>query len=386
MTPGARVAAKIEVLDAVLLGVPAEKALTNWGRNNRFAGSKDRAAIRDLVFQAIRCRRSSGAWPDASSARGWAIGALRANDIDPAELFTGAGHAPAELDPQEVVALELSERDPWDLQDWTINELISSYGNVQAQELAQVLRHRAPISLRVNLQKTNIGEVRASLAQEGIETSTNPICDTALTVLSNPRRVVLQDSFSKGWFELQDAASQAVAVAIPAEGRILDYCAGGGGKSLALAGRTGAKIFAHDVNLGRMAEIEARAARGGHDIQVIPPMELDPAAQFDTVVCDLPCTGSGAWRRSPEGKWKLTEAELARYCDLQRDILVKCNDHVASGGTLALITCSIFNDENQMQRDFMSESYPELSLVKELQYLPSAGYDGLYLAVFKKAI
>ena len=140
MTPGARVAAKIEVLDAVLLGVPAEKALTNWGRNNRFAGSKDRAAIRDLVFQPIRCRRASGAWPDASSARGWAIGALRANDIDPAELFTGAGHAPAELDPQEVVALELSERDPWDLQDWTINELISSYGDVQAQELAQVLR------------------------------------------------------------------------------------------------------------------------------------------------------------------------------------------------------------------------------------------------------
>jgi 16S rRNA (cytosine967-C5)-methyltransferase len=384
MTPGARVAAKIEVLNAVLLGVSAEKALTNWGRNNRFAGSKDRAAIRDLVFQAIRCRRSSGAWPDAGSARRWAIGALRANDTDPAELFTGAGHAPAELDAQEIEAPALSAHDPWDLQDWTINALISSYGDVQAQEIAQVLRHRAPISLRVNLQKSNVEQVQASLAHDGSETRTNEICDTALTVLSNPRQVVLRDAFAKGWFELQDAASQAVAAAIPAQGRILDYCAGGGGKSLAFAGRTGAQIFAHDVNLGRMAEIETRAARGGHNIQVIPPMELDPAAKFDTVVCDLPCTGSGAWRRSPEGKWKLTEAKLAQYCDLQRDILVKCNGHVASGGTLALITCSMFKAENQMQRDFISTSYPELSLISDLQYLPSAGHDGLYLAIFKK--
>ena len=384
MTPGARVAAKIEVLDAVLLGVPAEKALTNWGRNNRFAGSKDRAAIRDLVFQAIRCRRSSGAWPDAGSARRWAIGALRANDTDPAELFTGVGHAPAEMDAQEVEAPALSAHDPWDLQDWAINSLISGYGDVQAQEIAQVLRHRAPISLRVNLQKSNIEQVQASLAHDGIETHTNEICDTALTVLSNPRRVVLQEAYAKGWFELQDAASQAVAAAIPAQGRILDYCAGGGGKSLAIAGRTGAQIFAHDVNLGRMAEIETRAARGGHNIRVILPMELDLAAKFDTVVCDLPCTGSGAWRRSPEGKWKMTEAELAQYCDLQRDILVKCNGHVASGGTLALITCSMFKAENQMQRDFISTSYPELSLISELQYLPSAGHDGLYLAIFKK--
>tara|TARA_B100000780_G_scaffold91342_1_gene63225 strand:+ start:1575 stop:2735 length:1161 start_codon:yes stop_codon:yes gene_type:complete len=384
MTPGAHVAAKIEVLEAILLGVPAEKALTNWGRSNRFAGSKDRANIRDLVFQAIRCRRSAGAWPNASSARAWAIGALRANDVDPAQLFTGIGHSPTELKIDELEIKVISEPNSLDIQDWTAQNLKMFYGDTQAHEIAQVLRHRAPISIRTNLQKTSLADLQSVLASADIDTSVNPVCETALTVLSNPRRVVLQEAFAKGWFELQDAASQAVTAAIPIEGRVLDYCAGGGGKSLALAGRSGAKIFAHDIDLARMTEIPTRAARGGHDIEVISPCDLDPMAQFDTVVCDLPCTGSGAWRRSPEGKWKLKETDLIRYCELQRDILAKCSQHVAAGGTLALITCSIFEAENQLQRNFLVDYYPELSFVMEQQYLPSTENDGLYLAVFKK--
>ena len=384
MTPGAHVAAKIEVLEAILLGVPAEKALTNWGRGNRFAGSKDRANIRDLVFQAIRCRRSAGAWPDASSARAWAIGALRANGVDPAQLFTGVGHSPTELKAYELKTQAILELDAWDIQDWTAQELKMFYGDTKAREMAQVLRHRAPISLRANLQKTSLAELQSALARADIITSVNPICKTALTVHSNQRRVVLQEAFAKGWFELQDAASQAVAAAIPIEGRVLDYCAGGGGKALALAGRSGAKIFAHDVNLARMTDISTRAVRGGHDIEVILPSALDPMAQFNTVVCDLPCTGSGAWRRSPEDKWKLKESDLKKYCELQRNILAKCSQHVAAGGTLALITCSIFQAENQLQRDFLLKSYPELSFVMDKQYLPSTENDGLYLAIFKK--
>jgi len=386
MTPGARIAASIEVLDAVLVGAPAEKTLTNWGRNNRFAGSKDRAAIRDLVFQAIRCRRTSGAWPVAHSARAWAIGSLHANDEDPVEVFTGAGHAPEELTADETIRPELSELDVWDLQDWTIQNLIEFYGDHQAWEIAQVLRHRAPISLRVNLQKASVELVQSELALNGIETAINKVCDTALTVQNNPRRVVLQDAFVKGWFEFQDAASQAVTAAIPAHGRILDYCAGGGGKSLALAARTGGKIFSHDVNLGRMTDIPLRATRGGHDVQVIPPKDLNPTEKFDTVICDLPCTGSGAWRRSPEGKWKLTESDLERYVELQCEILTKAVGHIGPGGTLALITCSIFKFENQMQRDFIIKTFPELSILTEKQYLPSPSQDGLYLAVFQNNI
>ena len=385
MTPGARVAAQIEILEAILLGVPAEKALTNWARGNRFAGSKDRAALRDLVFQALRCRRSACAWPVAQSARAWAIGALRANDADPNEFFNALGHAPAALTAEDV-APPPSERDLLDLQDWVIELLTQHYGANRTAEIGGVLRHRAPITLRANLQKTTRKQLQAELAKAEIETSLNPASNTALTVVSNPRRAVLQPCFEQGWFELQDAASQAVADAVAVNGRVLDYCAGGGGKSLALAARSGSKIFAHDISTARMSEIAPRAARGGHDIEVISPSDLAAGAKFDTVVCDLPCSGSGAWRRSPESKWSLTPSDLEAFVRLQRDIIAKAITHLAPNGHLALITCSIFATENQGQRQFVQDSFSELTFCSTAQYLPNAMQDGLYLVIFKKDV
>ena len=383
MTPGARVAAQIDILEAILSGVPAEKALTNWARGNRFAGSKDRAAVRDLVFQALRCRRSAGAWPEPQSARAWAIGALRTNGSDPSEFFTGIGHAPAALQAEDVTPVP-TDRDHLDLQDWVIDRLTEEYGAAQTAEIGAVLRHRAPITLRVNLQKTTRAQLQAELAKAEIETSLNPASDTALTIVSNPRRAVLQPCYQQGWFELQDAASQAVADAIVLNGRILDYCAGGGGKSLALAARSGLKIFAHDISAARMSEIAPRASRGSHAIEVISPQDLAPETKFDTVVCDLPCSGSGAWRRSPESKWSLTPKDLEGYINLQRDIIAQAITHLAPSGYLALITCSIFAAENQEQRQFVSDKFPDLTFSSTTQYLPSATQDGLYLVTFKK--
>ncbi|MDB4169113.1 RsmB/NOP family class I SAM-dependent RNA methyltransferase [Planktomarina sp.] len=385
MTPGARVAAQIDILEAILSGVPAEKAMTNWARGNRFAGSKDRAALRDLVFQALRCRRSAGALPVPQSARAWAIGALRANGADPNEFFTGIAHAPAALSADDVTPLP-SDRDRLDLQGWVIDLLTQQYGSEQTAEIGAVLRHRAPITLRVNLQKTTRAQLKAELAKAEIETTLNPTSDTALTVLSNPRRAVLQTCFEQGWFELQDAASQAVADAIAINGRVLDYCAGGGGKSLALAARSGSKIFAHDISAARMADIGPRAARGGHDIEVISSQDLANLTKFDTVVCDLPCSGSGAWRRSPEGKWSLTSEDLQAFVLLQRDIIAKAITYLAPNACLALITCSIFEAENQGQRRFISDTFPELTFCSTEQYLPSATQDGLYLVIFKKGV
>ena len=385
MTPGARVAAMIEVLDSILVGVPTEKALTNWGRGHRFAGSKDRAAIRDLVFQAIRCRRSAGAWPNPISARSWAIGSLRINDIGLENLFNNIGHAPPLLEIDEIITNKCTKEDAFDLQDWVVEELFTSYGSKKASKIAELLRHRAPICLRVNTQKASLISVQKTLADDMIETIINPVCDTALTVTTNPRRVVLHDIYKKGWIELQDAASQAVAALIPGKGRVLDFCAGGGGKCLAVSARTGGLVFAHDANPNRMLEIKVRALRGGHDIDVILPDQINEYGQFDSIFCDLPCSGSGAWRRSPEEKWSLTQADILEYQKLQREILVKAEGLVELGGTLSMITCSIFNAENQAQRDFLLGKFKSLKVVSENQYLPTENNDGLYIVVLQKS-
>ena len=384
MTPGARISAMIEVLDSVLVGVPTEKALTNWGRGNRFAGSKDRAAIRDLVFQAVRCRRSAGAWPKPISARAWAIGSLQANDVELENLFNNIGHAPTPLTNDELTTFKNTDQNTFDLQDWIIDELCNSYGIKKASEIAEALRHRAPICLRINTQKATLIEVQKLLSDNMIDTIVNPICDTALTVITNPRRVVLNDLYKKGWFELQDAASQAVATLIPAKGKVLDFCAGGGGKSLAVTARTGGVVFAHDANTKRMSEIEVRALRGGHDIKIILPDQIDNIAQFDSVFCDIPCSGSGAWRRSPEEKWKLTQKKILEYQKLQRDILIKAESLVKVGGAFSMITCSIFTSENQDQRDFLLKKFKNLSVMTEVQHFPTNNNDGLYIVVFKK--
>ena len=386
MTPGARISAMIEILETVLAGVPTEKALTNWARARRFAGSKDRAAIRDYVYQAVRCRRSSGAWPSPGSARAWALGSLRQQGADIGALFNGLGHAPAILDLAESDISSPTSPDLYDVPDWVLERMIEDHGMDKAHEIARTLRDRAPVCLRVNLRKATIQQVQEALEADGILTELNPICDTALNVLSNHRKVAMHACFKNGLIEKQDAGSQAVAARIPVHGRILDYCAGGGGKSLAIAARTGATLFAHDINHGRMSEIEPRANRGGHDISVIAPDDINTAGVFDTLICDIPCSGSGAWRRSPDSKWRLTSDELLVFVNLQRKILEKAIEHLAPGGTLAMVTCSIFASENQEQKEWLLSTFKDLTYFDEMLLTPADTHDGLYLVTFKNRL
>ena len=386
MTPGARISAMIEILETVLAGVPTEKALTNWARARRFAGSKDRAAIRDYVYQAVRCRRSSGAWPSPGSARAWALGSLRQQGADIGALFNGLGHAPAILDLAESDISSPTPPDLYDVPDWVLERMIEDHGMDKAHQIARILRDRAPVCLRVNLRKATVQQVQEALEADGILTELNPICDTALNVLSNHRKVAMHACFKNGLIEKQDAGSQAVAARIPVHGRILDYCAGGGGKSLAIAARTGATLFAHDINHGRMSEIEPRANRGGHDISVIAPDDINTAGVFDTLICDIPCSGSGAWRRSPDGKWRLTSDELLVFVNLQRKILEKAIEHLAPGGTLAMVTCSIFASENQEQKEWLLSTFKDLTYFDEMLLTPADTHDGLYLVTFKNRL
>ena len=385
MTPAARVQAAIEIFDRIEDGTAAEKALTGWARRSRFAGSKDRAAIRDHVFDALRCKRSFGWLGNGTSGRAVMIGACRAEGIDPSTVFHGVGHAPAPLNADELAEpKELEAADEavqYDVPDWLWADLSGSLGN-QAQDVASILRRRAPAYLRANLLKTTRDALRERLRTESIETTVVPLSDTALEAVGSPRGLTALPSFADGWFEMQDVASQAVVdrlVPYLKGANVLDYCAGGGGKALAMAAYDPVRIGAHDSNASRMTDLPARAHRAGADIEIAEAV----TGRFDLVVCDAPCSGSGAWRRQPAAKWELTQERLTELRDIQAEILRIASGHVRSGGHLAYATCSLLDLENDEQvARFLSENQG-WSLADRMSLTPLDGGDGFFLAVLK---
>jgi 16S rRNA (cytosine967-C5)-methyltransferase len=348
MTPGARVAAAIEILHDMSEGLAAEQALTRWARRSRFAGSKDRAAIRDHIFDVLRCQRTAAHYGGGTSPRSLMIGMLHQQGVDLETLFTGDGHAPVPLAPTEGdFPLAPTERGVvWNLPDWLLPEFEESLGE-GAEAAALASQSRAPVHLRVNTAQTDRAAAAAELASEGIETQNNPLCDTALTVLEGARKIRNSNAFLEGRVELQDAASQAITALLPKAGRVLDYCAGGGGKALALAADAQTDVFAHDIDPRRMADLPARAGRAGARITQVATSDLTAAGPFDTVLCDAPCSGSGAWRRAAEGKWTLTPARLSELTTIQDDILDAAADLVTPKGVLAFATCSVLRSENE---------------------------------------
>ncbi|MHC0053918.1 RsmB/NOP family class I SAM-dependent RNA methyltransferase [Actibacterium sp. D379-3] len=391
MTPAARIAAAIDLLDGILAGAPAEKLLTTWGRQNRFAGSKDRAAIRDHVFDALRCLRSYAALGGGRTGRGLMLGALRDAGTDPAEVFTGEGHAPAPLNEAEraltVTRADLAQAVALDCPDWLVVPLRDSLG-ADFAPVMEALRHRAPVFLRVNLRKGDRDAAQAALADEGIDTAPHPLSPTALEVLTNPRQVQNSAAYSAGLVELQDAASQAITDMLPlaADARVLDLCAGGGGKVLAMAGRVRARFFAHDVAPQRLRDLPARAGRAGVEVTLLQGDAPEAEAPFDLVLCDVPCSGSGAWRRSPEAKWRLTEPSLKALLATQAAILDRAALLVAPGGHLAYATCSLLAAENGAQIDAFLAHSPGWTrqAVRSLTLLQ--GGDGFHLSLLHRAI
>ncbi len=377
MTPGARAAAAIAVLDRILGGEPAEKALTNWGRASRYAGSGDRAAVRDLVFDALRRRRSSAALGGGLTGRGLILGLARA--LGQETLFSGDGHAPAPPGPDDT-GREPDANERLDLPDWLLPDLRDSLGP-DLDAVAEALRSRAPVFLRVNLGKTDPRAAMGALAAEGITARPHPLATTALEVVENARRVQTSAAYLSGLVELQDAASQAVVEALPlADGmKVLDHCAGGGGKTLAMTARARLRPFAHDANSRRMSDLPSRAARAGTNVTLTDRPETD--APYDLILVDAPCSGSGSWRRDPEGKWKITPETLASLEKTQRDILDRVAQMLRQGGVLAYVTCSLLQRENGDQvRDFLSR-HPGWRLDREQSLTPLQGGDGFYLSI-----
>lgn len=393
MTPAARVSAAIDALDGVLSGAPAEQALTNWARANRYAGSGDRAAVRDLVFAALRRRRSAAAMGGGESARQIILGLLRQDGVEPATLFTGERFAPAPLTAAETQAFtaapdlaalpEAVAADcPPALEDLLRADLDERFGPALG-----AMRERAPVFLRVNLARLDRAAAQARLAVDGIET--RPVSDvkTGLEVTGNARKIRISSAYLDGSVELQDASSQAAVLRLPLRDglRVLDYCAGGGGKTLAMAGLARAEWFVHDAAPARMADLPERARRAGISVRTLPGSALAKAAPFDLVLVDAPCTGAGTWRRTPDAKWRLMPADVAAQAERQDAILNAAKALVAPGGVLAYMTCSIFRAENEDRIAAFLARNPGWRAQEMTRFWPTDGGDGFCVALLARA-
>ncbi|WP_172332142.1 RsmB/NOP family class I SAM-dependent RNA methyltransferase [Mangrovicoccus sp. HB161399] len=386
MTPAARIAAAIEVLDRVLSGEPAEKVLTTWGRTNRYAGSKDRAAVRDHVFGALRRKRSLAALGGAETGRGLMIGAMRAAGEAPETAFTGERHAPAPLDAAEAAAglAPAPGAEAADCPDWIWERSLAQLGP-RAEPVWAVQGQAAPVGLRANLARISAAGLAERLAGQGIEVQPDPRSPSALIAPGRPRGLTQLAEWQDGLFELQDAGSQWVSDLVPlGPGQsLMDYCAGGGGKTLAVAARVKGRFHAHDAHPRRMADLPVRAERAGVNVAVCAPGGKLPSC--DTVLADVPCSGSGTWRRAPDAKWRFSPADLEEVTALQAEILDRAAELVRPGGHLVHATCSVFDEENAAQAAAFLARHPEFSEVSQASILPDAGSDGYFAAVFAKA-
>ena len=367
MTPGARLAAAIEVLTEVFArGAAADRVLTAWGRSHRFAGSKDRAAIGARVYLVLRRLNECAFRMDGDrEPRALVLGSLAVADgldVEQIDALCRDGtHAPGPLTANERAALQatVSADEPWvrlNYPQWLHADLAAAFaGRLEAEMLA--LNVRAPLDLRVNSLKAKPGDVLVELKHEGIDASSCRYAPYGLRIAAgNDAKVTKLDAYESGRVEVQDEASQiAVLLAGARAGDIvIDLAAGAGGKSLALAAmmQNRGRVFACDVDPTRLAALLARVVRSGAII-IEPagdPCALPrPPAGADIVFVDAPCSGSGTWRRNPEAKWTLTPAKLDTYRAAQAQLLDRAAELCASNGRVVFATCSVLPSEGPDQ-------------------------------------
>lgn len=420
--PG-RLAAAIEVLaDMDRRKRPASEALKGWALDHRFAGAGDRAAIGNIVYDALR-KRASHAYRMGEDTPRALVLSVAVNDWgeDVAilnESFAADRFAPESISEDEAAKLGdqtvIGDAPEWvqaDIPEWLAPSLSRAFGPDWIAE-GQAMTGRPPLDLRANTLKSSREKVAKSLARFAPEPCA--IAPNGLRIASGPRdartaNVQVDEGYQKGWFEIQDEGSQIVALLAGAKGgeQVLDLCAGAGGKTLAMAaamGNTG-QIFAYDADRSRLAPIHERLKRAGaRNVQVRNP-DLgaldDLVGKMDRVIIDAPCTGTGTWRRRPDTKWKLTPLQLEARIAEQKAVLADAVRFIRPGGVLVYITCSILPEENADQAeaflvanpDFVRAQLPVLAALTHaagrydtsVTLTPRAtGSDGFYCATFAR--
>ena len=358
MTPAARVQTAIELLDAIVAaaragGAPADRILAEWFRGHRFAGSKDRRAIRELVYGAIR---ACGPVPAGGRAA-----MLRLGQGDPQllALFDGSQYGPSSVGPDEQAA-EGGVAPAWLAQRLAVSGV--------AGEDAAALLDRAPLDIRVNALKADRATLDLPESGEALA--------SAQGLRFPPGTPVEQwTAFQDGLIEVQDCGSQLAceaALVRPGE-TVIDLCAGAGGKTLALAAamRGEGTLLAADTDRGRLSRLAPRAERAGavvsDTILLNPGSEAEALSRWqgraDAVLVDAPCSGTGTWRRNPEARWRLTDKELARLTALQSRLLGLAADLLRPGGRLIYVTCSLLDEEGADQVDAFLATQPDWGAV-----------------------
>jgi 16S rRNA (cytosine967-C5)-methyltransferase len=364
MTPAARIQAAIEILDGLAnTAQPADRYLRDWFGARRYAGSKDRAAVSDRVYDVLR-RRAYFSWRMGEGARAAMLASLLHEGKSPAEiesLFSGAAYAPASLSDVERARLlaEPKEEPPphvrGEYPEWLEGELKRAFGDDILEEMAAMLT-RAPVDLRVNTLRATREAILEGLLSLNVQCYATPHSPYGIRVPSASGLAALRNTqfFETGAFEIQDEGSQIAAILCGAKpgDSVLDLAAGAGGKSLALASLMGNRgdILAYDIDEARLKELRPRARRAGATVIRTTNKKGGPEwgkGKFAIVLVDSPCSGSGTWRRQPEQKWRLTPERLAELRRAQAGILEEGARHTSAGGRLVYATCSVLPSENE---------------------------------------
>jgi 16S rRNA (cytosine967-C5)-methyltransferase len=394
MTPGARVQAAIDLIGEIEVGkAAADDIVGGYFRRHRFAGSKDRAAISDHIYAVLR-RRAAIDWyiertvPGLlASPRRRVLAALalvegwRVETIERA--CDGDVFRPRELDAHERTLIstlagkmlehpEMPQPVRCNYPAWLDGPLTRLFGARLGEEMA-AMNGSAPLDLRVNQLKSNRADARKALADEGIEAVPTELAPTGLRVYERIPLSTL-DVFKSGRIEVQDEGSQLAALLAQAKPgmRVVDFCAGAGGKTLAIAAQMQNKghLVACDISAKRLERSGTRLRRAG--VSNVERRTLTTerdkwvkrhAESFDRVFVDAPCTGTGTWRRNPDAKWRLAPKDLAELVELQARILDSAARLAKPGGRVIYATCSLLPEENDLQIEGFLASHPEFALV-----------------------
>ncbi len=364
MTPAARVKSAIDILEALLPSAkPADRFLNEWARANRYAGSKDRHAIFEMVYCVLRRRAEFAFASGHEDARSLVLAALKLEDAHTLEqadaLFAGDKYSAEALSEDERAAYARGAGDvpapDWvrgNFPQWLEGALRDSLRDVLGEMRA--LSVRAPLDLRVNRLKGTREKALAALAEENITAMASPLSPDGIRITGRAR-ITGAAAFTRGLVEIQDEGSQLAALLVCAQPgqQVIDLCAGGGGKSLAIAAQmqNRGQIYALDAIPGRLKAMPERVSRAGaHNIQIIAgaaPVLPELKGRAHRVVLDAPCSGTGAWRRNPDAKWRLTPEALTKHMAAQDSVLRQGADLTAPDGRLIYITCSLLACENR---------------------------------------